>query len=314
MTDTSLAFITPSGAPAWKRWLVYSPLARILIFAITYWLLTWVIGHFVHGVVLRGAAKTPWNDASGYLSIYVVPAFLVYLALVKWIERRRMIEFAPQDWPRAWVGVIAGVLLFTVTAGALWLFGSYHVTGTHPHVAWLLALLTLGIGPGLCEEIVFRGVLFRIVEEGLGTWGALLISAIFFGGAHMLNPDATVWTCTAITIEAGLLIGMLYHVTRSLWLCMGLHAAWNFTEGTVYGIPVSGIDTDGWLISHRTGPEWLSGGAFGAEASVVLVGICSICTLALIAVALRRGSIVAPSWRRKKPEAVSADYAVKATS
>lgn len=314
MNDTSLAFITPSGVPAWKRWLVYSPLARILIFAIGYALLTRVFGLFVHGVVLRGAAKTPWNDAASYLSIYVLPAFLVYLALVRWIERRRMIELAPRDWPRVLVGAMAGILLFGATAGILWLFGSYHVTGTNPHAAWLLAVLALGVGPGVCEEIIFRGVLFRIVEEGLGTWVALMISALFFGGAHILNPDATLWTSAAIAIEAGLLIGALYHVTRSLWLCIGLHATWNFTEGTVFGIPVSGINADGWLVSHRTGPDWLSGGSFGAEASVLMVGFCSLCTLVLITIALRRRSIVPPSWWRKKSAALSADYAAKATS
>lgn len=85
---------------------------------------------------------------------------------------------------------------------------------------------------------------------------------------------------------------MLYHVTRSLTLCMGVHGAWNFMQGTVYGIPVSGTTADGWLVSTRTGPDWLSGGVFGAEASVVALGLCSLATLALIVLALRRRSIL----------------------
>jgi uncharacterized protein len=233
---------------------------------------------------------------------------------VKRVERRRLVELAPRRWPGLLAGAAAGLVLFTLAVGLLWLVGSYHVIGINVHADWLLALLTVGLGAGISEEIVFRGVLFRIAEEGLGTWGALLISALFFGAAHIMNPDATLWSSAAITVEAGLLFGMLYHVTRSLWPCIGLHAAWNFTQGTVYGIPVSGIHADGWLVSQRTGPDWLSGGAFGAEASVLMLSLCLLCTVALMVLAWRRGSIVRPSWYRKKSEPLSAAHVVKATS
>jgi len=156
----------------------------------------------------------------------------------------------------------------------------------------------VGLGAGIGEEIMFRGVLFRIVEEGLGTWWALAISALLFGALHIANPGATLWSSAAIAIEAGLLFGLLYHVTRSLAICMGVHAAWNFAQGTIYGIPVSGARADGWLVSTRSGPDWLSGGVFGAEASVVALGLCTLCSLGLLVVALRRGSIVPPRWRR----------------
>jgi len=141
-------------------------------------------------------------------------------------------------------------------------------------------------------------VLFRIVEEGLGSWWALVISALFFGASHIANPGATLWSSAAIAIEAGLLFGMIYHLTRSLSLCMGLHAAWNFAQGTIYGIPVSGTRADGWLVSTRSGPDWLSGGVFGAEASVVALTLCSLCTAGLLVVVVRRGSIVPFRFRR----------------
>jgi membrane protease YdiL (CAAX protease family) len=176
----------------------------------------------------------------------------------------------------------------------LWLLGSYHVTGFNPDADWLPALLLVGLGAGIGEEILFRGVLFRIVEEGLGTWAALLVSALFFGAVHLGNPGATLWSSAAIAIVAGLLFGLLYHVTRSLYLCMGVHAAWNFMQGTVYGTPVSGTSADGWLISTRSGPDWLSGGVFGAEASVVALLICSMLSLGLLIIALRRGTLVPP--------------------
>ena len=69
-------------------------------------------------------------------------------------------------------------------------------------------------------------------------------------------------------------------------------------QGTVYGIPVSGTEAHGWLVSTRSGPDWLSGGVFGAEASVVALILCSACSALLLIVALRRGTIIPPVWQR----------------
>lgn len=305
--DTQLAFVPPASATPRQRWLRYSPTARIVIFVLAFAALALVLGAAFGatmraiGMPLHGrpAMGTPVGVAA-YLIGFVLPALLAYLFLVRVVERRAPRELAVRTLPaRFSLGVLFGVVLFSAVVGVLWLASSYHVTGTNPHAHWLLALLSTGLGAGIGEEILFRGVLFRIVEEGLGTWWALLISALFFGFAHAGNPGATLWSSAAIMIEAGVLFGLLYHVTRSLPVCMGLHAAWNFCQGTVYGIPVSGLKADGWLVSTRSGPDWLSGGAFGAEASVVALTLCTLCSLALLIVALRRGSFVLPSWRRR---------------
>ena len=129
---------------------------------------------------------------------------------------------------------------------------------------------------------------------------ALLVSALFFGFGHITNPGATAWSSLAISIEAGLLFGLLYHVTRSLWWCIGLHAGWNFVQGAVFGIPVSGIKVDGLLDSRLQGPDWLDGGGFGAEASLLTVLTCSIISLLLLRHMLRDRSVVRPFWAREK--------------
>ena len=230
---------------------------------------------------------------------FILPALIAYLILVRFVERRRNTELGWRRLiPDGLAGAFAGLLLFSVVVGVLYLLGSYHVTGTNPHAPWVPALLMVGLGAGIGEEILFRGVLFRIVEEGLSTWWVLFVSALFFGAVHIGNPGAMLWSSVAIAIEAGLLFGMIYHVTRSLPIYMGLHAAWNFAQGTIYGIPVSGTKADGWLVSTRSGPDWLNGGVFGAEASVVALALCTLCTLGLVVLAVRRGSIVRPAWRR----------------
>jgi uncharacterized protein len=299
MPNEPIAFATPTDAPSWQRWLVFSPAARIIFFAAM--LIGFSMVTHAAVVALGWTMKTadPLHHALATLSLQLVPALLGYAILVRLIERRRMRELSPRAIPSyGLVGFLSGAVLFSAVVGVLYLAGSYHVTGTDPQVDWLPGVLVAGIGAGIGEEIIARGVIFRIVEEGLGTWWALLISALFFGGAHIFNPGATLWSSAAIAIEAGLLLAMIYHVTRSLWPCIGLHAGWNIMQGTVYGIPVSGGASKGWLISNRSGPDWLSGGVFGAEASVVALLACSLVTLALLVVALRRRSIVPPRWWR----------------
>jgi uncharacterized protein len=309
MTAT-IAFSTPPSASAWQRWLVYSPAARIVIYAA----MVFGIGFLIHPIApaLGWTAKTatPLQHALAMLLIELASTVIAYLILVYLIERRSPRELSLRAIPTYGVaGLLGGAALFSIVVGLLWLFGSYHVSGTNPQVDWLPAVLVGGVTAGIAEEIVTRGALFRILEEGLGTWAALAISALFFGGMHISNPGATLWSSLAIAIEAGILLALVYHVTRSLWACIGLHAAWNTMQGPVYGIPVSGFDKPGWLVSSRTGPDWLSGGAFGAEASVVALATCSVVSLVLLVIAIRRNNIVPPSWSRKRAAAATGDRA-----
>ncbi|MDP3761572.1 MAG: type II CAAX endopeptidase family protein [Ramlibacter sp.] len=301
---------TPAGeaaaAPRWKRWLVLSPLARIVIFVAVLGAMIFLLRILFVTIGWAGKAAPVPERYIGMLVVQLLPALGAYLFLVCVIERRRPAELAWRKIvPHGALGFVGGVLLISAVVGTLWLVGSYQVTGFNDDPPWVKQLLIGGLGAAVAEEIITRGVLFRVAEEGLGTWGALVLSAGVFGFGHIFNPGATVWSSVAIAVEAGLLFGMLFHVTRSLPLCMGLHMGWNFTQGSIWGVPVSGTTDAGWLVSVRPGPEWLSGGVFGAEASVVAVALCSAVTLCLLAVALRRGSIVPPWFARRHAPAAS---------
>ena len=150
------------------------------------------------------------------------------------------------------------------------------------------------------EELLFRGILFRHLEDFGGSWFALALTSGLFGVAHIFNPNATAFSSFAIAVEAGVLLGGAYMLTRSLWAPIGIHAAWNFTQGEVYDVPVSGIDGTGLVEAKLSGPELLSGGSFGLEASVIALVIATAAGIWLVVRAVRAGHIVRPWWIRRK--------------
>lgn len=134
-------------------------------------------------------------------------------------------------------------------------------------------------------------------EAGIGWVPALLITAVFFGALHLLNPSATLFGALAIAVEAGLLLGAVFLATRSLWAVIGLHAAWNATEALL-GIPVSGQVAPALFRVDVSGSELLTGGDFGIEASVVPMVIGAVAAAVLLVVAHRSGRL-GPAFGRR---------------
>ena len=103
--------------------------------------------------------------------------------------------------------------------------------------------------------MLFREILFRFLEQFGGSWFALALTSALFGLGHIVNPNASAFSSFAIAVEAGVLLGGAYMLTRSLWAPIGLHAAWNFTQGYIYDVPVSGIDQQGMVEARLSGPN-----------------------------------------------------------
>ena len=243
-----------------------------------------------------------WSEA--WVIVFVVAgAMLGYLIVARGIEgRRRIFELEPGRWTGLLWGLLLGALLFTVCFGILLLTGVYRITGIDTAGPWLVPALSMGLMAGVTEEILLRAGLHRLVEQGLGTWASAGVSGVVFGLLHLTNPDASMWGAVAIALEAGLSFALLYSLTRSLWVVMGLHAAWNLTQGMLFGAVVSGSGNTGLglLVSEPVGPAWLSGGSFGPEASPVTVAVMLVWTVGLAMLLVRRHLVVAPIWVRRR--------------
>jgi membrane protease YdiL (CAAX protease family) len=239
--------------------------------------------------------SSPWHAGAAMARNLVVIGLLlaVYAGIVRWLEHRRAGELAPA--PGA-IQLPAGALIGVALMGGVFLILSAMGLGVLSRGDGLPSLTAAIIATAVSavfEELLLRGVLFRIVEEAHGTTVGLIVSAAVFGLLHGLNPGATLFSDAAIAIEAGLLLALAYAVTRNLWFPIGIHLGWNFTEGDLVGTPVSGGSAPHSLyraVLH--GPDLITGGAFGPEASVVTIGVCVALSLVFGVIVVRNGG-----WR-----------------
>ena len=232
-------------------------------------------------------------------TILALLVLATYFAASKWIERRTPSEINVRRFlPGIAAGFAVGFLLFAIGMGILWIAGVYHpASGGTPN--GLANGLVMALIAGVVEETLFRGLLFRLSSKILGTWGALLLTSALFGAAHAFNPGATFSSSLAIAIEAGVLLGAAYAATQSLWVPIGLHIGWNFTESSIFSMTISGNNVSTGLIrGSLNGPQILTGGQFGPEASIVAVIVCLTAALYYIRRIVMRHGVELPVWMR----------------
>jgi membrane protease YdiL (CAAX protease family) len=247
----------------------------------------------------------PWMDTMYYriphLLLHLGVMHGMYILYVRIIERRREREVNPHFlWSDGIKGVGIGVLIVASVHIVLLISGNYSIAG-YLDFRNLGFFLFIGLVAGYTEELYFRGILFRLVEQSLGSWIALAVSSLLFGFMHSVNPNATILSSLFITLEAGLVTAGAFMLTRRLWMSMGIHFAWNFTLGGVWGTPVSGIDNPGMFRGVLRGPDLVTGGGFGIEASVVTAILATASGILLIVMAIRKGRFIPAPWARPRP-------------
>ncbi len=231
------------------------------------------------------------------LVILSAVVFASYLAGTRWIEGHQAPELVGKGGVAEFAGGLGlGIALFSAVMGLLWMVGDYHPAG-YGSASGVATGAFVALMVGISEETLVRGFVFRILEIAGGTWIGVVISSALFGFGHAFNPGATVVSSIAIALEAGVLLAAAYLVTGRLWFPIGLHMGWNFTEGSLFGMSVSGHDTKpGLLAGTLHGPSILTGGAFGPEASVLAVAVCLTVAMALLGRTVQVQRVKAPMW------------------
>jgi membrane protease YdiL (CAAX protease family) len=220
-----------------------------------------------------------------------------YIYLFKFYEKRKITEFSKVGMVKGLaIGVILGAILQSLTILVIYLKGGYSIISINP-IQFLIPPLTMAFTSAIFEETLTRGIIFRITEEKLGSYFALIISAVLFGAAHLANPNSSLATAIGVAIEAGLLLGAAYIYSRNLWFPIAIHFAWNFTQAAIFGANVSGYTISKTLITSKIqGAEWFTGGNFGPEASIQATVFCCAAAIILLALSHKEKKIIKPYW------------------
>jgi membrane protease YdiL (CAAX protease family) len=262
---------------------------RFAVFLLAYIFLSLFFAESVKWVLVR----LPIGYSDDSLLGFFVPVFIfaVLSILVGWLCGR-FLEGLPFRALGVWLtknwlkdiclGVLFGAASILLAAGVAVVFGGLSLNFNQNRGSSAI-LLTLGIAlfvftvGAIAEEALFRGYLFQTLSRANLAWVAIAITSLFFASAHLNNENAS-YVSTLNTALAGIWFGIAYLKTRTLWFPIGLHLAWNWTQGAILGIPVSGITkltTAPLFEVSNFGANQITGGNYGIEGGIA-------CTIALI--------------------------------
>jgi membrane protease YdiL (CAAX protease family) len=223
------------------------------------------------------------------LAIIAVAATIAVLIARRFLDRKTFVSLGFARAAAAWKDLLFGFALSAAMAGlVLWLMVVFGFV-SNDQVNWagsatimlLLSLLLPNMIIGYWEELVFRGYLLQNMMEGMGLKVAVITSCLLYGLLHASNPNATLLS-SAIIVLFGYLRIYGYLSTGLLWLSIGMHIGWNFFQSAVFGFAASGHAEGQTLISHDpTAPDWLSGGEFGPEGSVLIIPVLLLALFAM---------------------------------
>lgn len=215
-----------------------------------------------------------------YILYYELFSFVFILLLfifwVKVIEKNSLssLGFVKRNWLKY---LVWGIVISLIQMGVIALV--YQVSGIGSFVLNELSLepllFILGLFPfwllqGGTEEVATRGWLLTRIASRANLPLAIAISSSLFGFLHLGNAGVTFLSVLNIILD-GFLAGLLFIYTDSIWLVVAQHGTWNYVQGNLLGFQVSGTGADASIFSFTmgSGPDWLTGGEFGAEGSII---------------------------------------------
>jgi uncharacterized protein len=273
-----------------------------------------LIALIAFGLIAGFAASQIPNRAIGesvYAVLYLAATVGATWLIARYIDRRRFAAYGFNFSGGWWVDLMFGLVLGAVLMSGI-VFAMIHagwatlseVSVTNldvPIVAafgvQVLSLVVVGIN----EELVFRGYHLRNMSEGFSRFGtnaaiiiALIISSSFFGVVHLANEAGGGAHTTPLAllnlVLAGLMLAVPFLLTGELAIPIGIHITWNLFQGPVFGLAVSGLESETRLVTvNPIGPELWTGGAYGAEGGLLAtIAVGASLVISAIWIAMRK--------------------------
>jgi len=230
---------------------------------------------------------------------FIASSFVIlsYIYFYRKYEKREIGEFSGKGLLRNTVlGVLIGTFLQGLTILVIYFWGDFRIISVNPFSS-IITPLAVAFSVAIFEETLLRGIIFRIVEEKLGSYISLLISAIIFGTVHLLNPDSSVISTICIGI-VGFMLGATYIYSRSLWLPIAIHFSWNFVQSGIFGAITSGNEqTSSLFNTNISGTELITGGAFGPEGTIQAVLFWLLVSITFMVLITKQNKLIKPFWK-----------------
>jgi membrane protease YdiL (CAAX protease family) len=299
-----------------------------------FWRLLLQYGLYLYALSASSVVLTLAVGGGGFISQPALRAVSAVLSLVvtalsvwlvgRFVDKRPFAGFGmrlDRDW---WLDLLiglflgallmAGIFVTELSLGWVTVTGAFVAVGGGSFFPAILAPIVLFLCVGFYEELSSRGYQLTNVAEGLGFLGvrvaillAVVTSASIFGILHVFNQNASLLSTTNIAL-AGTMFGVGYVLTGRLGVPVGMHIAWNFFQGNVFGFPVSGFDTIGAtaLRIEQSGPALWTGGAFGPEGGLLTTMTCVVGSLLIVLwVRVRWGKVKIETAIAEPPAAVA---------
>lgn len=230
-------------------------------------------------------------------SVFVITGYILFYSKV---EKRDITELSKKGIVKNIVfGILIGAAIQILTLFVISIPGQLQIVSVNP-LSFVVTPLAVALSVAIFEEILLRGIIFRIVEEKLGSITALLLSALIFGGVHSMNPGSSIISslCTGLV---GFIFGAVYVYSRSLWLPIAIHFSWNFVQSGIFGAVTSGNEkTSSLLTTEISGPEIITGGAFGPEGTIQAVILWSVVAIILSILIVKQNKLIPLSFKPGK--------------
>jgi membrane protease YdiL (CAAX protease family) len=280
-----------------KNPILYFPLTRIVI-GLTLCLgigLAAMLGmqQILSQTSLPSSEKDP---ISGTVFAFLVCT--VYILLYQRYENRKITELSTPKLPQH---LAAGVLLGAGLAAAVvliqYLTHILTVTETRPFLPLLPTLWNIFVNATIAETLII-GVVFRIMQDWLGSYLALIVLFVIFFILHITAPGATLISAACVGMHTFLCCTAFIY-TRSLWLPIAIHFAWDFSFAALYGASINGYTMDDSLLATSTnGPDLIAGGYFGPQGSIQAGLLCLLTGALLLRISRKQNQILRPYFRK----------------
>ncbi|HEX5042305.1 MAG TPA: CPBP family intramembrane glutamic endopeptidase [Candidatus Polarisedimenticolaceae bacterium] len=247
-------------------------------------LLVFLLGYLPFHLLRPPRGLPAWVAAEVATPLRTLGVIAAVILGRQWLDRRDWeaygVRLDARGWRALWAGLALGAALLSAIFVLELAFAWVDVTGLRvtrlpvPFAAALALALFQDVCVGIQEELITRGSLLRNLSDGLGTARAVLVSSTLFALLHLGNPNASALGMVGI-FAAGVLLAVARLRTGRLQAAIGLHIAWNFFEGAVFGFAVSGTRERVHVIAiAQGGPTLWTGGVFGPEAGLLGIGAC----------------------------------------